>query len=65
MLNFIFKQDVFVKHYATATKSEKVFLHKGQSQGHKVIDRGVIWKNAISRIRMPNMKSVSFTFQKL
>ena len=42
MLNFIFKQDVFVKHYATATKSEKVFLHKGQSQGHKVIDRGVI-----------------------
>ena len=27
--------------------------HKGKSQGHKVIDRRVIWKGIISRVYMP------------
>ena len=43
------------------------FYHKGQSQGYKVIDFGVIWKDIISRVHvyMPNTKSLSFIVQKL
>ena len=41
------------------------FERKGQSQGHKVIDPGVIWKGIISRVYMPNMKSLPLTVQKL
>ena len=29
---------------------EKLFTEKGQSQGHKVIDLGVIWKGIISGV---------------
>ena len=32
---------------------------------YKVIDLGVIWKGVISRVCMPNMKSLSLTVQKL
>ena len=48
-----------------ATKSKKLFL--AQSQGHKVIDNdlGVIWKGIISRVCMPNMKSLPLKVQKL
>ena len=61
-------QGVFVKqkHYSmppTATKSKKLFL--GQSQDHKVIDLGVIWKGVSRGVCMPNMKSLSLTVQKL
>ena len=38
---------------------------QGQSQGHKVIDLGVIWKVVNSGVRMPNMKSLFLTVQKL
>ena len=40
---------------------------KGYDQGHKVIDLGVIWKDFISWVYMPNtsMKSLSLTVQKL
>ena len=41
------------------------FKPQGQSQGHKVIDLGVIWKGVISRVCMPNMKSLSLMVQKL
>ena len=37
------------------------FKYKGPSQGHKVIDSGVIWKGFISWEYMPNMKSISLT----
>ena len=33
------------------------FYGKGHSQGHKVIDLGVIWKGFISWVYMPTMKS--------
>ena len=55
-------QGVFVKHYGippAATKSKKLVQLQGQSQGHKVIDLGVIWKGVISGVCMPNMKSLS------
>ena len=43
-----------------ATESEKsYFYHEGQSQGHRVIDLGVIWKGIISWVSMPNMKPLS------
>ena len=42
-----------------------IFLYKGHSQGHKVIDLGVIWKGIISGLCMPNMKSRYLTAQKL
>ena len=38
---------------------------QGKSQGHKVIDLGVIWKGIMSGVCMPNMKSLSLTVQKL
>ena len=41
------------------------FLHKGQSQGHNVIDHGVISKDNISEVCMPNMKSLSLTVQNI
>ena len=44
-----------------ATKSKKA----SQIQGHKVIDHGVIWKDIISRVCMPNMKYLPLTVQKL
>ena len=37
----------------------------GQSQCHKVIDFGVIWKGVISGICIPNMKCLSLNVQKL
>ena len=46
-----------------ATKSEKLFLV--YSQGHQVIDLGVIWKVIISGVCMPKMKSPSLMVQKL
>ena len=49
----------------TATKAKKLFLRKGQSQGHKVIDLGVIWKGITGGVCMPNMKSLPLTVQKL
>ena len=49
-----------------ATKSKKSYFNsKGQSQGHKVIDVGVIWKGIIIGVCMPNMKSLPLTVQKL
>ena len=48
-----------------ATKSKKkFFLVQGQSVGYKVIDLGVIWKDVISGVCMPNMKSLSLKVQK-
>ena len=41
------------------------FKSKGQSQGHKVIDLGVIWKGIISGVCMPNMKFLPLMVQKL
>ena len=41
------------------------FLIKGQSQGHKVIDLGVISKGIISGVCIPIMKSLPLTAQKL
>ena len=41
------------------------FLLQGLSQGHKVIDLGAIWKDVVSGVCMPNMKSPSLTVQKL
>ena len=41
------------------------FYYKSQGQGYKVIDPGVIWKDFISWVCMPNMKSLSLTVQKL
>ena len=47
-------------------QSQKSYSYlQGQSQGHKVIDLGVIWKRVISEVCMPNMKSLSLTVQKL
>ena len=48
-----------------ATKSKRYFYLQGQSQGHYVIDLGVIWKGIISEERMPNMKALSLVVQKL
>ena len=41
------------------------FKSKGQSQGHKVIDLGVIQKGIISGVCMPNMKSLTLTVKTL
>ena len=41
------------------------FSLQGQSQGHKVIEVGVIWKGVISGVCMQNMKSLSLKVQKL
>ena len=44
-----------------ATKSGKsYFKHKGQSQSDKVIDHGFIWKDIISWVYMPNIKTSSY-----
>ena len=49
-----------------ATKSKKaIFSNKGQSQGHKVINLGVIWKGIISGVYMPNIKFLPLMVQKL
>ena len=55
----------FVKHYMplVATKSKKaIFSTKFKV---KVIDLGIFWKDIISWVCMPNMKSLSPTLQKL
>ena len=44
-----------------ATKSKKIFYLQGKSQGHKVIDLGVIWKDVINGVCMQNIKSLSLT----
>ena len=49
---------MFVKHYDPDGKN-------GQSQGHKIIDLGVILKGLISWVCMPNMMSLSLKDQKL
>ena len=36
------------------------FQYKGHSQGHKVVDLGVIWKAFISWACMPNMKALFY-----
>ena len=56
---------MFVKHYAHAgNKVQKNYFQcKGQSQGHKVINLGVIWKGIINRVCMPNMKSLTLQFK--
>ena len=36
-----------------------LFWHKGQSQGHKVINFGVNQKGITSKVCMPNVKSLS------
>ena len=41
--------------------SKKLFSQKSQSQGHKVIDLGVIWKGIISWVCKPNKKFLSLT----
>ena len=41
------------------------FKYKGHSQGHMVIDLGVVWKNLFSGVCIPNMKSLSPMVQKL
>ena len=41
------------------------FREKGQSQGHKFIDFGIIWKGILSWVCMPNMKSLSPTLQQM
>ena len=41
------------------------FKLQGETQGHKVIDLGFIWKGIICGVCMPNMKSLSLTVQKL
>ena len=47
------------KHYApAATKSKK---GRRSSEGHKVIDLGVIWNSIISWVYMPNMKLLTLT----
>ena len=55
---------VFVKHYApSGNKVQKaIFSLKVKV---KVINLGVIWKDIISGVCMPNMKSLSLTVQKL
>ena len=45
-----------MKHYAPGGNKLQ-----GKSQGHKVIDLGVIWKSVISGVYMPNMKSISYS----
>ena len=46
---------------------KKLFYHKGQSQGHKVIDlsKSVICKGIIGWTSMQNMKSLSLSVSKL
>ena len=58
---------VFVKHYAPSGNIvwKSYFTHEVQSQDHKVIDLGAIWKGIISWVCMPNMKPLSLTVQKL
>ena len=48
-----------------ATKSTKAIFRAKVSQGHKVIDLGVISKGIISGVCMPNMKYLPLTVQKL
>ena len=48
-----------------ATVWKRYFQHEGQSQGHNVIDLGVIWKGIISWVNLRNMKPLSFTVPKL
>ena len=58
---------MFVKHFAPDSKKvqKSYFKHIAQSQGHKAINLGVIWKGIISRVCIPNMKSLSLTVKQL
>ena len=53
--------------YAPSDNKVKKSYYKlqGRSQGHKVIDLGVIWKGVFSGVCMPSMKSLSLTVKKL
>ena len=42
-----------------------IFINKGHSQGHMVIDPGVIEKCFINRVCMQNMKSLPLRVEKL
>ena len=52
------EQDVYVKQYAPLDILS-YFKHKGQSQGHRFIDCGVIIEIIITGVCIPNIKSVS------
>ena len=56
------KQDAFA---ASGNKAWKALLNTKVSQGHKVIDLGVIWQGIVCCICMSNTKSLSLTVQKL
>ena len=62
---FVCKQAVFVKHYAPGCNKVWKSFYKcnGHSQGHKVINLGVIRKGIISVVSMPNIKSLSLTIE--
>ena len=61
------KQDVFVKYYAPGgNKVRKIYSWlEGKSQGHKIIDIGVIGKGIIGGVCISNMKYLFLTVQKL
>ena len=44
-----------------ATKYKKFFSFKVKVKVHKIIDLGVIWKDAISGVCMSNMRSMSYS----
>ena len=48
---------------AVSNKDQISYMYDGQ--GHNVIDPDLIWKDFISSVCIPNMKSLSLTFQKL
>ena len=55
-----------MKHYALGgNEVEKAIFSFKVKVGHKFIDLVVIWKGTISAVCMANMKSLSFTVQKL
>ena len=58
---------MFVKHYALSGNKvrKSYFSHKGQSQGHKVIDLGVFSIGIIGGVCMTNMKFLSLMVRKL
>ena len=66
-MEIYFKLNTYVeKHYApAATKSKTYSKHTGKSQGHQVIDLGVIWKGIISWVYLSSTKFSSLTVQKL
>ena len=61
------KIHVFVEHIALGGNNVRkcYFRHKGQSEGHKVIDFADFGKGIINLVCMHNMKSLSLMVQKL